>query len=128
MQTNPNLVPSNGRKRPDISVWYKASDNLLAAIEIKRAWNLGPIYSDAQKIQKYLADTDSAKIGYILAYSDIDKSKHQGLDKRFSSWVKALGKYWSLAGSYIDEAANDPKDIWGYALLRYDRGQSRGFA
>jgi hypothetical protein len=39
----------NGLQRPDISVWFKTSDKLRAAIEIKRAWSLGPIYKDAKK-------------------------------------------------------------------------------
>jgi hypothetical protein len=100
-------------QRPDISVWYKDDQTLRAAIEVKRAWSFHPIRNDANKIQGYLSEKDSARVGYIIVYSDtenITPTREQKMEASFRRWDKKLGPKWSLIAPVIRRAGES--GVW----------------
>jgi hypothetical protein len=57
---------TNARQRPDISVWTKADNNLMAVIEVKMAWSPDAVSRDGRKLAKYMRQKAAAKMGYII--------------------------------------------------------------
>lgn len=123
----PGRPSRNFRKRPDIAVWYKDDVTLRAIIEIKRAWNFAPVYSDAQKIKNILKSKNFVKVGYLVIYSEIMKKLNCRnssvesiaiMQERFENWTGKLGPMWSLLHVHIDPSNNNSDWIWGIGLLR----------
>ena len=121
IERGPGRPAKYERQRPDISVWHKGLETLRAAIEIKRAMNFNTIRADAKKIERYLANKNAAKTGYVLAYSEVTRKHSNRLKIRFCEWKKKLGAKWTLVGSHVDRSDEDPNWVWGIVLLRYDR-------
>jgi hypothetical protein len=103
--------PKNVGEGFDLLVWYKSKDEPLAIIEIKRAMNVDPVHSDAQKVRKHLGRV--AKLGYLLVYSE---AKRQGtLEDRFENWADETGT--DIAGDHIAAEVDDGWR-WGFVLLK----------
>lgn len=116
LERGPGRPAANSRQRPDISVWLKSSDRLRAVIEIKRSWSVGPIRRDAQKIQKYLAQKQAPRAGYIVVYSEAKGDQREDkLIQRFRDWAGKIK--WKLCG-FETSTSGDPEWAWGIALLR----------
>lgn len=99
-------------QRSDLTVWNKSSETVRAVIEIKKAWNIGPLKKDALKLKKLSKMKNGPRRGYIIAYTE---AKREGtLDKTFSSWAKRLKM--RLVGS-IQRRGNEHW-YWGFAVLR----------
>ena len=81
--------PGNEHERPDISVWFKTSNELRAIIEIKLAYRFAGVNSDATKIRKILRHKQSA-LGYLLVYSE--EYKLETLKQRFRKWKDRLDR------------------------------------
>jgi len=110
-------------KRPDISVWNKSSMTIRAIIEIKKASSLAPVSADAEKIMRLLKLNQSAKLGYVLVYSEAkakgELERKQRLLARFDEWTQKLSSYgWKIAGHRIGTKGDD-EWAWGVLLLRY---------
>jgi hypothetical protein len=109
--------PGNLKQRPDISVWFKATDRLRAIIETKLAtWgDLQPVGRDAKKIERLMKQKHSA-CGYLMVYSEArGKKRMNKLKKRFRRWSKELG--WKLIHATTSTSGN-PDWAWGFGLFR----------
>jgi hypothetical protein len=62
--------PSYLSNRPDISVWFKASDKIRAAIEIKRAVGIAPVKNDIARLRRIVGKRHGPKLGYAICYSE----------------------------------------------------------
>jgi hypothetical protein len=112
----PGRPAANLRTRPDISVWYKNNSGLKAVIEVKRAWSLAPIQTDATKVAKYLGQCSALKTGYILAYTEAKgKNRANTLENRFDNWATSIS--WKLLDMRIGVSESDDW-AWGMGLMR----------
>jgi len=106
------------RKRFDIVIWQKSKNDIRAIIEVKRAWNLGNLRKDREKISKYIVSKGFVKTGYLLAYTEAKgKRRKDTLNKRITHWASELK--CQLAGS-IMEWKGDGEWGWAACLLRFN--------
>lgn len=107
--------------RPDISVWYKASERVRAAIEVKRAYNINPIQSDVQRMRRVVGQSYGPAVGYVIAYSEAKslKSKlgHETLSTRFDNWANATDTRMTAMKF---GGPDDDGWWWGWCILRVD--------
>lgn len=57
-------------QRFDIVVWLKASDQVRAILEIKRAWSIADLRSDREKVATFLQRNNFVRAGYLLIYTE----------------------------------------------------------
>jgi hypothetical protein len=109
----------NERQRPDISVWYKSRDAIRAVVEIKRAFDVGPVRQDAQKLDRILSAAKGPAAGYLLVYSEaMTKKPGDTLNRRFTNWQKAIG--WKTIQQHVREVEDAEAECaaWGLVLFR----------
>ena len=108
----------NSRKRFDIVVWHKSgrAPSLRAAMEIKRAYTIGPVRADADKLKKHLQQRGSAKTAYLLVYSEaLGNRGLKTLEGRFNRWARDLA--WTMV-NYATEDPDNSEWVWGVCLLK----------
>jgi hypothetical protein len=114
--------------RPDISVWYKSSNNIRSLIEIKRTWTKSLIQKDVMRLEKILNENEFIKTAYIIGYWEC-KSEHkkETLTQKFNNWAKdtksnlVVARTGEISGDFIDY--NDGYKTWGAAILRVRGGE-----
>jgi len=112
--------PGNKGERFDLVVWYRTRPEVLAIIEIKRAYYIGPVRRDAEKVKKHLSH-GVAKTGYLLVYSVAGGyARRTALESTFKRWAKQTET--TLVGHHI-VADEDDEWSWGFVLLRLNRKQ-----
>lgn len=111
--------PSYLSNRPDISVWFKSSEKIRAAIEIKRASNISPVKKDVARLRRIVGKAHGPKVGYAICYSEArpKESTNASLEKRFSQWEKETG-----TNRIITEFRGPDDNGWwcGWCVLRVD--------
>lgn len=117
------------RQRPDVSVWYKSDNTLLSIIETKKAYSSGGLKSDVVKLKKHLNHSRSAKLGYLLVYTESYVSKGNARDsiaqlqEKIRRWEKKLGlslvgmRLCAPAACYYGKSSGRWWS-WGFALFR----------
>lgn len=82
--------PKDFRRRFDMVVWYKASLNVRAIVEVKKAYNRTTLRSDRKKLSRYISKNDCA--AYLLAYTEAKGSRRaETLESRRKRWPIELG-------------------------------------
>lgn len=111
--------PSNISQRFDLVFWHKTKNQLRAIVEIKRAWNQGPVIKDVEKLLGYITKKDAGgATGYVLYYTHDDA---QVITDRFNRVNDTMCNQLNLHGlthpvdSYIRKSGDLP---WGFALFR----------
>lgn len=103
-------------QRFDLVVWDKSSNNLRAILEIKRAWTIGPLFADQEKIANFIKKNEYVKLGYLLAYTDGQGEKRkETLSNRLADWETRLD--CKLVDNYVD-AHSDEEWGWSIGLFR----------
>ena len=107
--------------RPDISVWFKTSQRVKAAIEIKRAYTIGPVKLDVERLRRVVGKAYGPAVGYVIAYSEAkprkSKSSNETLSKRFDHWASET-KTQMVAKEF--GGPDDDGWWWGWCVLRVD--------
>ena len=108
-------------KRPDISVVFKAKQQILAAIEVKRAAKfLNPVRRDTEKLEQLIGGEGGAKYGYVVEYSETKYHENRDtLKERFAGWATKTS--WAVASSHISSLSGDEDRVWGFCILKRQR-------
>ena len=108
--------------RPDISVWYKSSPRVKAAIEIKKAYSLDPVKKDVARLRRIVGKPHGPKVGYVVAYSETkprkSKSTSDSLSARFDKWEKSTKTKLIIKG--LGKKSDDSGWWHGWCVLRVD--------
>ena len=113
----PGKMPGGLSQRSDLSIWYKSKDEVLAAIEVKRAYNVGPVLEDCAKLEKIVALKKGPSLGYVVAYSEAKpRPGRQTLERRFERWASESG--WSLISAHVELEKSSDGWTWGFCILR----------
>ena len=111
--------PGNSAQRFDLVFWHKTKNQLRAIVEIKRAWNQGPVIKDVRKLLGFIPKKDAGgATGYVLYYTHDDA---QLIIDRFNRANDTMRNRLSLHGlthpvdSCICKSGDPP---WGFALFR----------
>lgn len=113
--------PSYLSNRPDISVWFKTSERVRAAIEIKRAYDISPVMKDIARLRRIVGKAHGPKVGYAICYSEARPKKSEStdasLEKRFSRWQKETDTRRIIT----EFRGPDDNGAWcGWCVLRVD--------
>jgi hypothetical protein len=104
----------NQGKRFDLVVWKKASEELRAILEIKRAWNIIGLRADRKKMAEYVKSNKDYDIAaYLLAYTEA--RRENTLSNRLKSWTDRLD--CTLVASSMD-CKGDGEWVWAAGLFR----------
>jgi hypothetical protein len=122
--------PGTGRKRFDISVFYKHGNKVRAVIELKTraTYSVTATAQDAKKIENHFKNANHATSGYLLVYGEADSAQRPNAEKsietRFATtFPKRLGPQWQLVtfflgpDKYVDEKRRH--HAWAIALYRF---------
>ena len=108
--------PKNLGQRFDIVVWQKASNDVRAILEIKRAWSITDLRGDRKKIADFMENSEYVNVGYLLAYTESKGQRRETtLTKRLKNWAERLD--CQLVGSTIN-AKGDGEWGWAVGLFR----------
>ena len=107
------LKIENLTKRPDISVWYKSRKELLAVIEIKRAWRTAPVEGDMRRLLSMTQIKHGPKHGYMIVYSE--RRNDATLENNFGNWEEATDG--ELIHGYVSKHAEEGWH-WGFCILK----------
>ena len=104
--------PKNLAQRFDIVVWAKASNDVRAIIEIKRAWSIANLRGDRRKIAEFMEKNEHVKTGYLLAYTEAKgRQRDTTLSHRLKTWAESLK--CTLVGSTSNVKGDGE---WGWAI------------
>ena len=116
--------PGNNAQRFDLVFWHKTKNQVRAIVEIKRAWNQGPVVKDVRKLLDFLPKKDAGgATGYVLFYNHDDTPNMDGkvIADRFNRVNDTMRNQLNCHGlthpvdSYIRKSGDTP---WGFALFR----------
>jgi hypothetical protein len=93
-------------------VWLKASEEIKAIIEIKRAWSIRSLRGDRKKVATFLRQ-GQARTGYLLAYTEAQGATK--LMKRLEYWAKY--HKCTLVGKHVDSQRYE-KWQWAIGLFK----------
>ena len=111
--------PGNSAQRFDLVFWHKTKNQIRAIVEIKRAWDQGPVIKDVKKLLGYIPKKDAGgATGYVLYYTHNDT---QLIIDRFNRVNDTMRNRLNLHGltHAVDSCvctSGDPP--WGFALFR----------
>ncbi len=112
--------PGNIKKRFDIVVWNKSSDDIRAITAVQRAWEISPLVPDSKKVRTQAGRSKAGtKSGYMLVYSDAKRLSGgpptKTLDDRFDHWKRDLK---SRSFERAMPRQTDKEWVWDIALIR----------
>jgi hypothetical protein len=108
--------PKNQDNRFDMVVWQKASDEIRAVVEIKKAWNIIGLLSDRKKVAWFMKKNKYVNAGCLLAYTEAKGTRREKtLLNRLKNWADRLR--CELVGSTMD-ARGDGEWGWAVGLFR----------